>query len=114
MSENARKTPQYDKSKTAKQGAAQPPSTAGTANPGESAGSNTPAPSTERFLMVNVCPEATAEQIVEAVEKALSTIDIPFFQYVTPSKVQEAEIRALSSRMAPGQGLLMLVRQEGW
>src|ERR1700710_816901 len=78
MSKSAGKTTQLTKPQNAKLVSSRSP---GIANPSESEGSNIPAPSTESFLVVNVCPGATKEQIVEAVDEALKAIEIPFFQY---------------------------------
>jgi len=114
MNKSTGQTPQDNQSQTAKPGAAQPPSTAEIANPGKSEDLKIPAPSMERFLMINVCKGATQAQIVAAVEEALKTIENPFLQLSTPSKGKDPEISALSSGMRPGQVLQMFVKQEGW
>lgn len=115
MSERAEDTPQYNQSQPAKPGAAQPPSTAGNIAPNEVNCTDVPAPSTEPFLVINVCPGATREQIVVAVDEALKTIDNPFFRY--PAKETDAHKymqRSDPAKMPPCTALMMLVRQEGW
>ena len=117
MNENAGKTAQSKQPQQAKSGADQPPKTAGIENPGESEGLPVPGPSTEPFLVINVRKGATKDQIVEAVDKALETTDIPFFPYTTPARIKEIKASALeteSGKMPPCKALLMLVRQEGW
>lgn len=119
MSERAKDTPQHNQSQTAKPGAAQPPSTAGSTDSGKIDPSKIPEPSAEPFLMINVCPGATREQIVAAVDEALRTIDNPFFQYDAPIVHQArsaklAESGVESDPIPRGKALMMLVRQEGW
>jgi hypothetical protein len=117
MSENAGKTAQDKQSQSAVSGATQPPKTAGIENPGESKGLPVPDHSTESFLVINVPKGATKDQVVEAVDKALETPDVPFFPYTTPARTKEIEAMALeteSGTIPPCKALLMLVRQEGW
>jgi hypothetical protein len=117
MSESAGKTAQDKQPQQAVSGAAQPPKTAGIENPGKSEGLPVPGPSTEPFLVINVAKGATKDQIVEAVDKALETTEIPFFPITTPARTKEIEAYAPeteSGTIPPGKALLMLVRQEGW
>jgi hypothetical protein len=108
MSESAGKTEQYKQPQQTVSGAAQPPKTESLPVPG---------PSTEPFLVINVAKGATRDQIVEAVDKALETIEIPFFPITTPARTKEIEAYAPeteSGTIPPGNALMMLVRQEGW
>jgi hypothetical protein len=114
MNKSAGKTAQYKQSKP---GAAQPPRTAGIENSGESEYLHRPDYSIDRFLVINVRERPTREQVIEAVDEALRTIDIPFFQYTTPGKdrVRKADApQTDSGTMPPCTALLMLVRQEGY
>jgi hypothetical protein len=88
---------------------------------GNSGASNVyvPPASKEPFLLINVPEGADTDVIVKAVAKALETIEPPFFKLDSPLVAQaraqhRGDIYGRSATLAPGEALMMLVRQEGW
>ena len=74
-----------------------------------------PGPSRESFIAVNVREGASRKEILAAIEKALETIDDPYFQYATPNHMNW--LRAGSGKdsepISRGKGLQIMVRHEG-
>jgi hypothetical protein len=74
---------------------------------------------TENFLLINVSKGATREELIKAIDEALEKApDIPFFSEHrrTPEGEAKKEVRPSDPSGGPckDEGLLMLVRQEGY
>jgi hypothetical protein len=109
-------------------GATQPPSTS------QSSHKHPPKPedlfkaSTKGFLLVDICRGSTKEQMLQAIEKALETHEIPYFTNKghetqggamsgappTPQAALKPAAGGAASGWGADDALLMLVRQEGW
>jgi hypothetical protein len=90
--------------------------------------------STKGFLLVDVCKGATKQQLIQAIDEALETSEIPYFTNNSQmangqaalggattgaaAKPQAGARAAAAKSASPGwdedEALLMLVRQEGW
>jgi hypothetical protein len=90
--------------------------------------------STKGFLLVDVCKGATKQQLIQAIDQALETSEIPYFtnnsQMASGQAAQAgattgaaakpqaaakpAPAKAASQGWGEDEALLMLVRQEGW
>jgi hypothetical protein len=106
MSKSAGETSKskYSPSQPAKPGVAQPHETVNSDPPEVTISSV----SKEPFLAIKVQKGASLEDIVDAVEDALRTVENPFFQLSTPAENEQE-----GGFIPPGKGLAMYVRYEG-
>jgi len=118
MSDDAGKRAKHDRT-SANRGAVHPPSTADVAQTQGEQPKKLVDFFTENFLLINVSKGATREQLIQAIDEALKeTPDIPFFsdhrRTSEGAAKKEAQSPAPSGGPCKDEGLLMLVRQEGY
>ena len=112
------KTAHETESKSAKPGAAQPPSAAGSSpNPGGSKEPGPPKYQQSGLLKIEVPTGASRQQVSHAIEQALKLKDIAFFRAKTVSPGQAGTATAPGS--SPGDRcdedtLMIVLDQEGW
>ena len=109
MRKSRGETPKDSLSQSAKPGAAQPRESVNP-NPSEV---TAPSVSKETFLAIKVQKGASLEDIVDAVEDALRTVEDPFFQLATPAQSAQEAADQGTGFIPCGKALAMYVRYEG-
>lgn len=109
MRKNRGETPKDSLSQSAKPGAAQPRESV---NPDPSV-ATAPSFSKETFLAIKVQKGASLEDIVDAVEDALRTVEDPFFQLATSAQSGQEAADQGTGFIPCGKALAMYVRYEG-
>jgi hypothetical protein len=110
MRKSRGETPKDSLSQSAKPGAAQPRESV---NPDPSEATAAPPFSKETFLAIKVQKGASLEDIVDAVEDALRTVEDPFFQLATPPQSGQEAADQETGFIPCGKALAMYVRYEG-
>jgi hypothetical protein len=71
--------------------------------------------STEKFLLINVPKGASRAKLIETIDEALKNApDIPFFMAKQRPPTDAASKEKIASAPCEHDGLVMMMRQEGW